>query len=585
MSRIALLASSLFSLTLLDAACPKKATPTTTPTDVPAAAPAAGEPAAEPALPAFTPQAAGARVAILYTASVQGYVTPCGCTGDPLGGVARLSAAVDEARAAYGERVVFLDAGDLLFEKPDDNLAADACQTAARHDLLVDTYARKGLAATTLGPLDDVRGAPWRDERLARRGIPTVLSFGLPRPLEGGAELKAQLLVDAGGVKVGVTGARVDDETALEGARAAVAREASTLRAAGAAAVVLLAQSPRALTRRLGEGLAGVDVIIQGRDPGELPASPERLGEGGPVLVSSGMQAQFLGVLELSLEGRSADAPLALDTRMGAAEQRARLLDTRIAQYERNLAETEGSRRAFLENKLHAARTERAQVFVDALSAPPPAGAYLTVRSIELTRRRPEEPTAQAALADYEARIPELVSTCEASVTCPEPGPDEPTYVGVEACYNCHQDAVKLWRAALVELPGTDEAGRPVVRKLGHSKAWQTLRDVGKDKDRTCVGCHSVGFNAPGGYCRVSDVDFRTDVQCEACHGPGSKHIQNGGDKSSLTVLEVKEATCRGCHHVPHIPTTESFVFEDRLKIILGPGHGQRFLDALDASR
>ena len=33
------------------------------------------------------------RVLVLYTASVQGYVEPCGCTGEPLGGIARWAAA------------------------------------------------------------------------------------------------------------------------------------------------------------------------------------------------------------------------------------------------------------------------------------------------------------------------------------------------------------------------------------------------------------------------------------------------------------------------------------------------------------
>ena len=164
------------------AACPPRKAdpvpptlPTTGQSPGPATATAPSEQPAAVAPSPFAPAPAGARAVVLYTASVQGYVEPCGCTAEPLGGVARFRAAVEDAHAAYGDRVVVLDAGDLLFEKPDDNRAADLCQAQARLDLLLDSTKQSGLVATVLGPLDDVRGAAFRDVRLASRGIPTVV--------------------------------------------------------------------------------------------------------------------------------------------------------------------------------------------------------------------------------------------------------------------------------------------------------------------------------------------------------------------------------------------------------------------------
>lgn len=125
-------------------------------------------------------------IALVYTASVQGYVEPCGCTGDPLGGVARYAALVADARAAYRD-VVVVDAGDLLFEKATDNAEVDRCQAEARTDVLVSTYARIGVVATTRGPLDDVRGAGFRDALLQKHKL-TSVDHGASVVVERGAQ-------------------------------------------------------------------------------------------------------------------------------------------------------------------------------------------------------------------------------------------------------------------------------------------------------------------------------------------------------------------------------------------------------------
>lgn len=587
-------------LLLVGAACPRKEdarppAPVPGPSDGKAAAafPAAssaGPSAAaseEPAKPApapkppFKAQPEGKRVALLYTASVEGYVAPCGCTADPLGGVARLAATVDAAREAYGERVVFVDAGDLLFEKPDDNLPADACQAEGRVELLLGTYARKGLVATTLGPLDDARGAKWRDERMKAHGIVTVGVPDAGRKMTKGARHVPGVLVNAGGVKVGVTGFRVDDEKRVKAAHAALAREVSRLYSEGADAVVALAQAPRALVPGIVKGISGLDVVVQGRDPGELPRAPEDLG-GGTFWVAAAAQAQHLGVVELVLDGREEKAPLVLDDRIGAAQRRAHLLEERIEQYEKQVAETEpGPRRDFVADRLARAKAERDSLVAGALEGAAPTGAHLRPTALPLPRGYPEEAVAKAALDAYQARIPELVSTCEAALECAPAPEGAPTYVGVEACFDCHRQQVQFWQKQMVEAPGKDEDGNAIVRKLSHASAWDTLVHEGKDKDRSCVGCHSVGFNEPGGYCKTSDVDFRRNVQCESCHGPASLHVALAGDPSKLVRQNVDESVCRNCHQVPHIPTTDSFVFEDKLKHILGPGHGKARLDEI----
>lgn len=555
------------------AACPSKQ-------DAPATslvASAPSVPRAPSLAPLFTVQPAGKRVVVLYTASVQGYVEPCGCTAEPLGGVARLAAAVAAAQEAYGARVLFVDGGDLLFERPDDTAAADACQAEARADLLVSSYARAGLAGTVLGPLDDVRGPMFRDARLARHQVPS-LGVNPPRALLAGAPAAAGVLRELGPAKVGITAFRVDGPADFDGAHAGLSAEVARLRGAGADAVIVIAQAPLAITRKLIGDIEGIDVVIQGRAPGEVPVAAEQLtlpsGRPGAVLVASGQQAQQLGVLELVLDGRSDGQALTLDDRRAQREGRAKVLGVRIDELGKQLALTpDGPRQQFLAQRLAAAQAELAAV--DGVDAGAPlAGPYVVARSVPLPRGFPEEPTALAALAGYTASVPQLVATCEASLTCPEPAPGSKTFVGAEACKACHAPAHAFWSSQVVRLPAKDKDGRAIVRMSGHARAWDTLVADDKDSDRSCVGCHSVGFAEAGGACKTSDIVSRglQGVQCESCHGPGSVHAASA--RKIDIVRAPEEAQCRACHRVPHIATTESFVFSERLRLVTGPGHG-----------
>jgi hypothetical protein len=562
------LAFAVLAVLVATSACPSR----------PVQQPPPPAPVAPPtAPPIFGAQPPGKRVVVLYTASVQGYVEPCGCTHEPLGGVARLAAAVADARRAYGERVLLIDAGDLLFERASDTAAADACQSEARADLLMSTYTRAGLAGTVLGPLDDVRGAAFRDRRLAKHGI-VSLGVNPPRALVEGAIAQAGFVRALGTAKMGVTAFRVDGPSDIDPARAALTAEVARQQSAGADAVLVLAQAPLAITRKVVLGIEGIDVVVQGRAPGEVPTAPEQLklatGAVGPIIVAAGQQAQHLGVLELALDARAAGQALTLDDRLAQQARRARVLDVRIEELKKQVAMTpDAARQQFLSERLVAAESELAIASGVDVTTPLP-GPHVIARSLQLARGFPEEPSAQSALAAYTADVPRLVATCEASLVCPEAGPGGKTYVGAVACQRCHGAAHAFWLQQTVQLPAKDSGGNKIVRVSGHARAWETLVADNKASDRTCVGCHSVGFTQPGGACKTTDIVVRglQGVQCESCHGPGSVHVAQG-DKESIH-RAVDEALCRTCHRVPHIATTESFVFADRRKLVIGPGHG-----------
>ena len=138
----------------------------------------------------------------------------------------------------------------------------------------------------------------------------------------------------------------------------------------------------------------------------------------------------------------------------------------------------------------------------------------------------------------------------------PDGQKDDPTagasYVGVKACKKCHMKQHRSWK------------------KMKHAKAWEALpakyQDPAEkdDQGRACVSCHVTGYGQAdrGGFENPEKSAHLLGVQCEACHGPGSKHKDAGqkvldakrkkfnADEPSFNVR--KTAACSNCHN-PHI--------------------------------
>ena len=322
----------------------------------------------------------------------------------------------------------------------------------------------------------------------------------------------------------------------------------------------------------------GVDVVVVGR-AAAAPLAPVRSGDA--VVVSAGWQGQYAGVLTLHLDQRQAGAPLALRDE-ASAEARKRLLDVRVLELDRLLAALpEGAPKTFQQDRRDKFAAERATLAaVDDVVAP--TVPTLVVQALPLKRGMAEEAEALRALTSYERSIPLLVGQCEKGVTCPEPTEGSAHFVGAATCKACHAEAFATWQLALVDVTATNKDGSKSTHKSGHSVAWPTLVSAGRDKDRSCIGCHSAGFDVAGGACTTTLLLSKelTGVQCESCHGAGSLHVQGGGDASKIRRL-VDESVCRGCHVPPHIESVSSFVYEERVLKILGAGHRRRPLQEL----
>ena len=114
---------------------------------------------------------------------------------------------------------------------------------------------------------------------------------------------------------------------------------------------------------------------------------------------------------------------------------------------------------------------------------------------------------------------------------------DEAEYVGSKKCKMCHNKQYKSWL------------------ETAHAHNYQQLVEMGKTEDATCLKCHSTGYGKPGGF-KPGSEDLTQDpvlrgTGCEACHGPGSKHVALPKEQKKGSMGQVKQGTCETCH-MPH---------------------------------
>lgn len=154
-------------------------------------------------------------------------------------------------------------------------------------------------------------------------------------------------------------------------------------------------------------------------------------------------------------------------------------------------------------------------------------------------------------------------------------------YVGVKKCKICHKkeksgNQYGIWKeskhAKAFESLKTDKA-KEAAAKLG-------IDDPTKSPD--CLKCHTTGYGE-GGYDIKSSEEHNAKfegVQCEACHGPGSKYkkkkimkaVFNGEmDPAEVGLVRPDENTCKKCHTKEGNPFYKEFNFEERVDKIKHP--------------
>jgi 2',3'-cyclic-nucleotide 2'-phosphodiesterase (5'-nucleotidase family) len=490
-------------------------------------------------------------VRLYLLSDLAGAIEPCGCTKDQLGGLSHFGAWLRQGAGRATELVA--SAGPLFFM--DERLDPErADQDRAKADALARALSDLDWAAMAPGHNDWALGTEGL-ARLAGNARATVIVPDPNRPPFSDHSIR-----DAGsGIKVGFVGYGQPESAADESALAVVRRGVDHAKAEGANVLIALAAVGRGEAKRMADAIPELTAVVVGsaRTDGDANTEAPPIERVGDVLIiQSANHLQTVAVLDLYVREapspghviRFADATgIDLASRRRDLARRIDELHVRISAWERdkdaNAADVEARRRDLAKLQAELESTEA--------KPPPKSGSFFRYAMKEVRESLGSDPAVDDLLRSYYRAVDEHNRIEFANRLPPPAAPGEASYVGIETCSNCHAAARRVW-------DGT-----------AHARAYGTLSSQFKEFNLECVSCHVTGYERPGGS-TVTHVEGLRNVQCEVCHGPGSKHAARPQDKA-LIVATPPLSACLACHEPPHV---EGFDAAAKLVAILGPGHG-----------
>jgi formate-dependent nitrite reductase cytochrome c552 subunit len=140
--------------------------------------------------------------------------------------------------------------------------------------------------------------------------------------------------------------------------------------------------------------------------------------------------------------------------------------------------------------------------------------------------------------------------------------PSGRSFVGSEACGDCHTTAYEKWKetphshatTSLIE-PDNDRGG------------------IARHRDPECISCHATGWNPQdyypytSGFLSPEETPLLAGSGCENCHGPGSDHVAAELGDVDVTTERLRELQqqmvlplararerCLECHDLDNSP-------------------------------
>ncbi|KIG13258.1 Cytochrome c family protein [Enhygromyxa salina] len=490
-----------------------------------------------------------------------GTIAPCGCTTEPLGGL-QYAFGYIESESSAGQRLI-LEPGSFLFPDPDGPEGptdeAAWAQAVARAELLQGRFSELDGLVSGLGPTD--YASSQAGAALAQLPLPRVVANLAKAARPAGVE-RVRVVPLGRGLSAAVT--QVIDPEVAAAANAkdwgqqfpAVTEPIAALRElapelAKAQLQVVMVNGPRALAESIAREVEGIDVVVVGAefsnpDRGRVGTSAVQIGT--TWVLEPGDRAQTISHLTLSLDA-SVPAGQLPDTwtLIPSKEQR----EAELARLEQKLSKfaADPSADARFVARLESER-DQLKAALASPAIPSDVPVALIPAQVKVTCHLPADATSKQALSSYDAAVAERNRERFAGVKPPPPAPGQAGYAGIEACADCHSEAVDMWKTTI------------------HSRAYETLVTANKQFDLSCVNCHVTGFRAPGGS-EVVENQHLQSVQCEQCHGPGSLHVE---DPSTDNIqLSAPVSVCLSCHTPDH---SDTFDYEPYLRDVLGAGHG-----------
>jgi hypothetical protein len=181
----------------------------------------------------------------------------------------------------------------------------------------------------------------------------------------------------------------------------------------------------------------------------------------------------------------------------------------------------------------------------------------LRYQRVPLDARFPDSREMLNVLAAYQEEL--KATGLEGLGVKPIAHPSGRTFVGSDACEDCHDEEYEIWE---------DTPHAEALDSLVHPGERS---EIPRHFDPECIVCHVTGWTSlpsylpyESGYLSLDETPEMHNVGCENCHGPGSAHVDaevDGADDDLMEKLrdemrlgEEAEKKCMECHELDNSP-------------------------------
>lgn len=433
-------------------------------------------------------------VKIAYSANLHGEIEPCGCRGNPTGGVHRRWNLISQK--VSGEKLI-IDSGDLLYKSapvPPFLEKQWNYQAAA----LVQAYNELGVEVMTPGELDFAGGIE-DFEKLRQKARFKLVSANIYRRGSDERLLAPYIILKKNGKKVALFG--LMDET-ISGLPAEIeardhlvaAKEMVALLRGQADVVIALAHIGLENSQKLAREVQGIDAIFTAHTQSFL-IQPEKVGD--TLIFEPSFRGQHVGVFE-----KGENSMYQVDERFESPSNKLNPLDKLLAKTKVEIA------------KLNAA-TESELMGTDA---------------------------ATSANTSGEAKPKTEFQTFARCIECHAPQHD---FHKKTAHFRAFDTLVKAGQSGNLECLKCHTVGAQT------SGGWTNVKKLVLNPSGQGIEAESFAKSLPTAkietITKVSKAFI--NVQCETCHGPGNQH-----PFSEAKMAAPSAETCLQCHTPERAP-------------------------------
>lgn len=504
---------------------------------------------------------------LLYASNVHGYIEPCGCVAGQIGGIDRIAGYVERELAARPDDALFVDAGDLLAETRIEDLP-ERLQMPIKARTLFEVWGRLGCEAMALGENDLAALGHEELKALSEEFDVPILCGNLVEARTGEPVFPSHRIVERAGLKIGFFSLIAPDlvepkakdakpvdvqqiaheqglrilpwRPELERLAAQLANECDL--------VVFLSHLGFDLNVKIARQVPGLDLVFGGHFGNSKRET--NFVEGTPVLVPF-VRGSRVGRVEWwwrepeqyftsEVHGPLVDVSEWHATDVALEVERAHVED--LATRELALG-TEEWKKKVEHHERELARFENARA---RLGPFPESGNVFSHVLVPMHFALTRSEWTLALIDRYHHGVNDYWMSKSSNFE------RSGHYVGAQVCQECHPRQYEFWLATR------------------HSHAFSTLQATHQEVDAECIGCHTVGYQEPGGFPRPHLYAGFENVQCAACHGAGGRHVRGGTSYFDPDALRHGALACARCHDEEHDPPFAEEALE-RLPLVACP--------------